>query len=58
MEVATLTVIGTLRPTERRRAMNCYVGKEYANKSKKILLMELRGIEPLTSALRRQRSPS
>src|SRR6185436_19407632 len=45
---ATHAVIGTLRPTERRRAANQISKKQ----------MELRGIEPLTSAVRLQRSPS
>ena len=45
---ATHTVIGTLRPTDRWRAANQFSKKQ----------MELRGIEPLTSAVRLQRSPS
>src|SRR5207237_1566860 len=44
---ATHAVTGTLRPTERRRA--AFVCKK---------AVELRGIEPLTSAVRLQRSPS
>ncbi len=50
-EVATRAVIGTLRPTERRRA-NVLRGNQRLSR------MELRGIEPLTSAVRLQRSPS
>ena len=42
---ATRAVIGTLRPTEQRRAMLCQSHN-----------VELRGIEPLTSAVRLQRS--
>jgi hypothetical protein len=55
--VATHTVIGTLRPTDRRRAFIRWreIYRFYALKPRK---MELRGIEPLTSAVRLQRSPS
>ena len=65
-EVATLTVIGTLRPTERRRAMSFTLANvapmkkvsEINDRNAIVRTMELRGIEPLTSAVRLQRSPS
>ena len=52
-ELATRAVIGTLRPTERRRAKPQLAKLMPTQNS-----MELRGIEPLTSAVRLQRSPS
>ena len=68
---ATRAVIGTLRPTERRRAYVFYsiIRSEFRGSQKIVpapspaghLLprcMELRGLEPLTSAMRMQRSPS
>ena len=69
--VASLAVIGTLRPTDRRRA---YYPKADSSQNRALYCliptyeqrrsvtaapsMELTGIEPVTSAVRLQRSPS
>jgi hypothetical protein len=57
---ASRAVIGTLRPTERRRAMirRCEIRAEPINYVQHVAAMELTGIEPVTSAVRLQRSPS
>ena len=54
---ASRAVIGTLRPTERRRAANLRTFYTCTRKKMRVEIMELRGIEPLTSAVRLQRSP-